>query len=388
MLFDEDQIAVRDMARRFAREKLRPDYQKRESQQGVDRALLKEMGSLGLIGADLPEKYGGMGLSGVTAGLIIEEIAYGDFNISYVQLLNSMFGTLIHRNARPEVALLWNSRLVSGETLIALGLTEPRGGSDAANLQFKARRVGDEYVLSGEKTSVTFSDQADAIILFGRTGRLDEGARGISAFLVPLDLPGVQRTRFNDLGSKVIGRGSVFFDDVRIPAEYRMGEEGKGFTQVMQGFDYSRILIALQCIAAAQASIDETWEYVKERHAFGAPLAQYQGVTFPIVEFETQIAACRQLSYHGLALRDAGLPHTAEAAMVKWMAPKTAFDAIHQCILTHGHYGWSMDLPHQQRLRDAMGLEIGDGTAQIMKLIVARERIGRVAVQYARENKQ
>ncbi|MBI5912767.1 MAG: cyclohexanecarboxyl-CoA dehydrogenase, partial [Betaproteobacteria bacterium] len=159
-------------------------------------------------------------------------------------------------------------------------------------------------------------------------------------------------------------------------------------TQVMQGFDFSRILIALQCIAAAQASIDETWEYVKERQAFGAPLAQYQGVTFPVVEFETQIAACRQLCYHGLALRDAGLPHTAESAMVKWMGPKTAFDAIHQCILSFGHYGWSMDLAHQQRLRDVMGLEIGDGTAQIMKLIIARERVGRVAVQYATESKR
>jgi len=388
MMFDQDQIALRDVARRFAREKLRPDYQKRESQPGLDLSLFKEMGSLGLIGVDLPEEYGGLGLSGVTAGLITEEIAYGDFNVSYLQLLGSLMGAIMHRYARPELARSWISRLVAGEAIVGLGLTEPRGGSDAANLQVKARRVGDEYVLSGEKTSITFADQADAMILFARTGRPDEGARGVSAFLVPLDQKGVQRTRFNDVGSKIIGRGSVFFDDVRVPVENRFGDEGKGFTQVMQGFDFSRILIALQCIGAAQASIDETWEYVKERHAFGVPLAQYQGVTFPVVEFETQIAACRQLCYHGLALRDAGLPHTAEAAMVKWMGPKTAFDAIHQCILSFGHYGWSMDLAHQQRLRDVMGLEIGDGTAQIMKLIIAREKIGRVAVQYATEGKK
>ena len=388
MMFDDDQIALRDVARRFAREKLKPDYQKRESQPGIDRALFKEMGALGLIGVDLPDEYGGMGLSGVTAGIITEEIAYGDFNVSYMQLLSSLMGAIIHANASPELARTWNSRIVAGEAIVALGLTEPRGGSDAANLQLKARRVGDEYVLSGEKTSITFADQADAIVLFARTGKPEEGARGISAFLVDLNQKGVQRTRFNDVGSKIIGRGSVFFDDVRVPVENRLGEEGKGFTQVMQGFDFSRILIALQCVAAAQASIDETWEYVKERHTFGAPLAQYQGVSFPIVEFETLIAACRQLCYHGLALRDAGQPHTAEAAMVKWMAPKTSFDAIHQCLLTFGHYGWSMDLPHQQRLRDVMGLEIGDGTAQIMKLIVARERVGRAAVQYAKESKK
>jgi cyclohexanecarboxyl-CoA dehydrogenase len=346
------------------------------------------MGALGLIGVDLPEEYGGLGLSGVTSGIITEEIAYGDFNVSYMQLLSSLMGAIIHANASPDLARTWNSRIVAGEAIVALGLTEPRGGSDAANLQLKARRVGDEYVLSGEKTSITFADQADAIVLFARTGKPEDGARGISAFLVDLNQKGVQRTRFNDVGSKIIGRGSVFFDDVRVPVENRLGEEGKGFTQVMQGFDFSRILIALQCVAAAQASIDETWEYVKERHTFGAPLAQYQGVSFPIVEFETLIAACRQLCYHGLALRDAGQPHTAEAAMVKWMGPKTAFDAIHQCLLTFGHYGWSMDLPHQQRLRDVMGLEIGDGTAQIMKLIVARERVGRAAVQYAKESKK
>ena len=388
MLFTDDQIALRDVARRFARERLKPQYQKREAEAGFDRALMKEIGSLGLIGVDLPEEYGGLGQGGVTAGLITEEMAYGDFNVSYVQLLGSLMGAIVHRNANPELARHWNSRLVAGEAIIGLGLTEPRGGSDAANLQVRARRDGNHFILSGEKTSISFSDQCDAIVLFARTGKPDAGARGISAFLVPMDLPGIQRTRFNDVGSKIIGRGSVFFDDVRIPAENLMGQEGKGFTEVMQGFDFSRILIALQCIAAAQASIDETWEYMKERQAMGAPIVQYQGVSFPIVEYETLLSACRQLCYHGLALRDSGQPHTAESAMVKWMGPKTAFDAIHQCILTFGHYGWSKDLPHQQRLRDVMGLEIGDGTAQVMKLIVARERAGRVAVQYAAENRK
>ena len=174
----------------------------------------------------------------------------------------------------------------------------------------------------------------------------------------------------------------MFFDDVKVPASHRLGDEGKGFTQVMQGFDYSRALIALQCCGAAQASLDEAWDYAKEREAFGRPIGQFQGVSFPLAEGESHIAAVRQLSYHALALRDAGLPHTSEAAMVKWMGPKTAFDVIHQCLLTFGHYGWSKDLPHQQRMRDVMGLEIGDGTAGIMKLVIARQRVGRAAVQY------
>jgi len=385
MLLTDDQQALRELASRFARERLAPGYQKREKEAGVDRALCREMGGLGLIGVDLPEALGGMQLSGVTTGLLIEDIAYGDFNVSYVQLLASLMGTIIANNASPALAQAWVPKLVTGEAIVALGLTEPRGGSDAAHLALKARRDGEQYVLRGEKASISFSDQADAIVVFARTGAAESGAGGVTAFLVPLDLAGVQRTRYDDVGSKLVGRGSVFFDDVRIPADHRVGAEGRGFTQVMQGFDYSRVLIALQCIAAAQASIDETWAYVKERRTFGLPLAQYQGVTFPLVEFETMLAAARQLCYHALELREAGKPHTAEAAMVKWFGPKTAFDAIHQCLLTFGHYGWSTDLPHQQRLRDVMGLEIGDGTAQVMKLIVARERVGRLAVQYARQ---
>jgi cyclohexanecarboxyl-CoA dehydrogenase len=384
MILNDDQRAMRDMARRFAEEKLKPDYQKREATHAVDRALMREMGDLGLIAPDMPERYGGLGASGLTTGMLIEQLAWGDINISYVPLMASLTGKIIAQHARPHIAEHWLPRMIRGEKIVALGLSEPRGGSDAANLALRATRDGDHYVLNGEKTSISFADQADGIALFARTGTPDSGARGISAFVVPLDLPGIQRTHFNDSGSKVIGRGSIFFDNARVPADCLLGDENKGFVQVMQGFDYSRVLIALQCIGSAQASLDETWDYARERIAFGAPLAQYQGVSFPLAEYDTLIAAARQLCYHALDLRDHGEAHTAEAAMVKWLAPKTAVDTIHQCLLTFGHYGWSMDLPHQQRLRDVMGLEIGDGTAQVMKLIVARERAGRIAVQYAK----
>ncbi|WP_370305051.1 acyl-CoA dehydrogenase family protein [Sinimarinibacterium flocculans] len=387
MVLNDDQRVLRDTARRFAEERLKPDYQKRERTERLDRGLVRQLGELGLIAPDMPEQYGGLGASGLTTGILIEQVAWGDINVSYVPLMASLVGKIIRDHARPAIAEEWLPRMISGESIVALGLTEPRGGSDAANLGLRARRDGDHYVLDGEKTSISFADQADAIALFARTGAADSGARGVSAFFVPLDLAGIQRTHFNDSGSRIIGRGSVFFDGVRIPAANLLGEEGKGFVQVMQGFDYSRVLIALQCIGSAQASLDEAWAYTKERQAFGAPLAQYQGVTFPLAEFDTLLDAARQLSYHALDLRDHGEAHTAEAAMVKWLGPKTAVDAIHQCLLTFGHYGWSLDLPHQQRLRDVMGLEIGDGTAQIMKLIVARERVGRIAVQYTKENK-
>ncbi|MBT2301970.1 acyl-CoA dehydrogenase family protein [Variovorax paradoxus] len=383
MVLTDDQRALQETARRFARERLLPDYQKREKLGVLDRSLLRQMGELGLMGVDLPEEYGGLGQDGVTAGLIAEELAYGDFNVSAVPVGISLNAAILIRHAQPEVIEEWVPRMIRGEAVVAICLTEPRGGSDASNLQLRARREGDHYVINGEKTSITFADRADAYLIFARTGTPEQGAHGVSAFFIPYEATkGISRTKFDDVGSHIIGRGSVFFDDVEVPASHMLGEAGKGFTQVMQGFDYSRALIGLQCCGAAQASLDEAWAYSKEREAFGRPIGQFQGVTFPLSEGESHIAAIRQLCYHALALRDAGHPHTSEAAMCKWMGPRYAFDVIHQCLLTFGHYGWSKDLPHQQRMRDVMGLEIGDGTAGVMKLIIARQRIGRVAVQY------
>jgi cyclohexanecarboxyl-CoA dehydrogenase len=383
MVLTDDQRALQETARRFARERLLPDYQKREKLGLLDRGLIKDMGRLGFLGMDLPEELGGMGADAVTTGLVAEELAYGDFNISAVPVGISLNAAILIRHAQPQVVQEWVPRMTAGDAVIAICLTEPRGGSDASNLQLKARRDGDHYVINGEKTSITFADRADAYLIFARTGKPEEGAKGVSAFFIPYEgTKGISRTHFDDVGSAVIGRGSVFFDDVRVPVSHRLGDEGKGFTQVMQGFDYSRALIGLQCCGAAQASLDEAWAYAREREAFGRPIGQFQGVSFPLAEGESQIAAVRQLCYHALALRDANQPHTAEAAMCKWMGPRNAFDVIHQCLLTFGHYGWSKDLPHQQRLRDVMGLEIGDGTAQVMKLVIARTRIGRAAVQY------
>jgi cyclohexanecarboxyl-CoA dehydrogenase len=367
--------SLRDAAERFSREKLAPRYQAREADANYDRALLREMGQLGLIAPELPEHLGGLGLSHTACGVITEAIAYGDFNVSYVQVFGSLLGHVISRNANPELGKHWVTRITGGDALVAIALTEPGGGSDAANLCTKAVKRGKHYLISGEKTSISGAVQADAFVVFARTGSKDDGHRGISAFLVPSETKGITCTQFDDVGTKIVGRGSVFFDEVEVQHEYMLGEEGQGFSHVMQGLDFSRVLIAFQCIGAAQASIDETWRYITQRKAFGGTISQFQGVTFPLAEGEAQIAAIRQLSYHALALADQGKKHTVETAMVKMMGPKHSFDVIHTCLLLHGHYGYSVDLPHQQRIRDVMGLELGDGTEQIMKKIIARERI-------------
>ena len=386
--FSEQQQAFRETAMRFAKEKLAPHYQKRATTDRIDRALMKEMGALGLIAPDLPEQYGGLGESSVTAGIIIEQIAYADFNASYVPLLASLMGGMLAQHASPDIAREWLPKVTAGEAIIGLGLTEPRGGSDAANLILRAEKSGNGYRLNGEKTSISFSDQCEAAVIFARTGKVEDGARGVSAFFVDLNQKGVTRTHFDDIGTKPVGRGSIFLDDLFVPAECLMAEENKGFSKIMSGFDYSRALIGLECLGPAQASVDESWRYTAERNAFERPIAQFQGVSFPLAEAETQLTMMRQLCYYTLSLRDRRLPHTAEAAMCKWYVPKVACEIIHQCLLTHGHYGYTTDLPFHQRYLDVMGLQIGDGTAQIQKLVIAREKVGRIAVQYAKQPQQ
>jgi cyclohexanecarboxyl-CoA dehydrogenase len=377
-----EQKAMRDAARRFATDQLAPGYAMREREGKLDRALVQRMGELGLIAPELPEDVGGLGVDCVTAGLVIEAIAGADLNVSYVQLLGSLMGAILVAHGRPEVVHPVVRGICEGRQLVALGLTEPGAGSDAANLQLKARRTNAGYALDGEKTSISLANQADQIVVFARTGTAEERARGVSAFLVPMNAKGITTSRFDDLGSGAVGRGAVHFDGVEVPAEHRLGEEGRGFSQVMQGFDFSRALIGLQCLAAARASLTETWSYIQKRKAFGHAIARFQGVTEPLAEAETLLSAAELLCYKTLWLRDRGLPHTAEAAMVKWWAPKTAFETIHRCLLTHGHAGYSRDLPHQQRLRDVLGLQIGDGTEQVQKMVIAREKIGRVVLPH------
>jgi cyclohexanecarboxyl-CoA dehydrogenase len=376
---DEDLAALSDQARRFATEIIAPGYLERDKTRVLDRTLMRKMGEMGFIAPELPEQSGGLGTGCLAAGVIHEEIARADLSISYINLLASLNGQILSHHGKPEIATPWLKRLTAGEALIAIALTEPRGGSDAASLRLKVERSGNEYILNGEKTSISAADQADAAVVFGRTGSVESGAHGVTALFVPMDLPGITRNRFDCHGQRAIGRGSLFFENVRVPIEYRLGDENKGFVQVMQGFDFSRALIGLQVLAVARVALDETWEYVASREAFGKPLSAFQGVSHPLADFETQVAAARLLCLQTLWLKDRNLPHTAEAAMCKWWGPKLAYEAVHQCLLCFGHGGYDRGLM-EQRLRDVLGFQIGDGTAQIMKTIVARAKAGRAAV--------
>jgi len=376
---DDDLQALAEQARRFATDRIAPGFQERDRTRVLDRALMKEMGAMGFIAPEIPEAFCGHGMSVLAAGVIHEEIARADLSMSYINLLASLNGQILSHHGAPEIVQPWLERLTSGEALISIALTEPRGGSDAANLRLRFERDGEHYIVNGEKTSISAADQADAAVVFGRTGTVDSGAHGVTALLIPMDLPGITRNRFDCHGQRAIGRGSLFFENVRVPVSHRLGDENKGFVQVMQGFDFSRALIGLQVLAVARVALEETWEYVAQRQAFGKPLAAFQGVSHPLADLDTQVEAARLLCLQALWLKDKGLPHSAEAAMCKWWAPKLAYDVVHQCLLSFGHGGYDRGAM-EQRLRDVLGFQLGDGTAQIMKTIIARARAGRKAV--------
>ena len=379
---DDELRALAEQARRFANERIAPGFQERDRTRVLDRSLMREMGTLGLIAPELPEAFGGLGTGCLAAGVIHEAIAGADLSMSYINLLSSLNGQILSEHAQPALAAPWLERLTRGDALLALALTEPRGGSDVASLRLKMQAAADgsgDWVLNGEKTSISAADQADAAVVFARSGKVEDGARGVSALFVPLGLPGITRTRFDCHGQRAIGRGSLHFENVRVPGDHLLGDLGAGFVQVMQGFDFSRALIGLQVLAVARQALTETWQHVGEREAFGKPLASFQGVSHTLATLDTQVEAARLLCLQTLWLKDHGLPHTAEAAMCKWWGPQLAYDTVHQCLLMHGHGGYDRGVM-EQRLRDVLGFQIGDGTAQIMKTIVARARAGRKAV--------
>ncbi|MCB0991537.1 MAG: acyl-CoA dehydrogenase family protein, partial [Acidimicrobiales bacterium] len=254
------------------------------------------------------------------------------------------------------------------------GLTEPDAGSDAAAIKTRADKVDGGWLISGEKASATFAGYAAAALVMARSG--GDGPRGVTAFWVPLDTDGVTRQVYDGFGGKFTARGSLVFDGVFVPDDHVVGEPGSGFVQAMTAFDFNRAVIGLAAVGTALETIEETVEYTKQRQTFGAPLSSRQAVTQQVAEHYSKLQAARLVGYQTLMLADMGRPHTSEAAMAKWMAPAWSVEAIHACLRLHGWAGYGNDMSFGQRMRDVIGLEIGDGTPEIMKAIVARGLYG------------
>jgi cyclohexanecarboxyl-CoA dehydrogenase len=377
--FSPEQEQFRELLDRFARTELAPRYRDRAATTEFPWDDYERLGDLGVMGIGLPEEYGGSGIDDpVLLGLATETLAYGDVNLAFAPVFSGLVAHQIAHGATSEICARYLPEIIAGRALVAIALTEPGAGSDAAGLSTVAAPDTDGWRIRGEKTAITAATHATAALVYARepgTAR----SRGISCFLVPLDHPGVQITPMPAMGCSPLGWGSIHFDDVHVPDDHLVGESGRGLAAALHHFDFSRAALGLLCLGAAHASVDEACAYAIERRAFDRPLAAFQGVSFSLAEQRTFLEAARWLCYRVLWLRHVGRQHAAEAAMSKSWPPVVAKDAIEASMRVFGNLGYSAELPLQQRYRDVMAYLVADGTAEIQKRVIATSMLGRIA---------
>ncbi len=374
--FSEEQEALARKTRAFAEERLLPASGDSDRLGRMRPELRAELAGEGLFGLRIPAEHGGTALDAVSTGVVLEELARGDLTACYPVLNAALIAGILARNGTAEQQARWLPPIAAGDALVAFCMTEPDHGTDAGALELRAYPDGDGWSLTGTKASIMLGAYATHGLVFARTGP-EPLARGVTAFYVPLDDKHVTRTPLRDLGSRSGGRATLEFSGLRAGPADVVGAPGLGFAEGMRGFDYSRALIALMSISVASASLGEAIGHARERRAFGQPLGTFQGIAFPLVEHATYLHAARLLAFEALWRNDRGLDHRVEANMAKWWAPKAAVEAAHQALLTLGHYGWSEERLTGQRLRDVMGTQLADGTANATKLVVARALLGR-----------
>lgn len=372
--FTQEQKKFQKYVRDFVREELVDGASGRAKLESTKPEVLAKLAKAGLFKMTTPIKYEGEPRDCVSIGIAFEEVCAVDFS-SFSLMLSHVLIPLMMEWSNDVLRDEWLPLLARAERIGCFGQTEPDCGSDASAIKTKAVRDGDFYVINGEKSSISGGMKSDVVLLTAKTNP-SAGAHGVTCFFVPFDTPGVERGRFNDMGAIPSGRAWIRFDDVRIPASYRIAGEGEGFTKVLHSFDFARVLCILSAVGMAKETLEDVSAHVRNRTAFGVPMAKFEGVSFKIAEAATLIEATRLLCYQALKLRDENLPHTKEVAMAKWYGAANMASCIHELLLLFGWRGYSEQLPVEQRFRDAFGLRIGDGTAEIMKLIIARDILG------------
>lgn len=364
-----------DHIRHVATTAIAPYRQEQDRAGTYHPTVLPTMAAAGLFAMRVPTDYGGLGLDTTSVGLALEELARADLSVCFPILQAALISAVMAENGTPEQLQRWLPPIAAGDAIVALALTEPRHGTDAANIELHAEETADGWRLSGEKTSIMVASHATHALVFARTS--GPGARGITAFYVAMNDPGIQVTPHRDLGCRAGGRGHITFDRVHVGPSDLVSAPGNGFGAILKGFAVSRAWIALMALAVGQVCIDEALTHVAAREAFGQPLSRYQAVTFPLVEHTTLLHAARTLTLEALWCADHDRDPRVPTNMAKWWAPKVAADAAQQALLAFGHLGWNEDGPIAQRLRDVLGLQLADGTAAATKLVVARALLGR-----------
>ena len=373
MLLTDTQIQIRDTARDFARERLAPGAAARDAAHAFPAAELKEMGELGFLGMLVPEEHGGSDTGVVTYASVLEEIAAGDGACSTILSVHSSVGCMpIVKFGTEEQKDRFLPKMASGEWIGGFALTEPQAGSDAANLRTRARRDGDHYVISGAKQFITSGRNGHVMIVFAVTDP-DAGKKGISAFIVPTDTAGYEVVRVEDkLGQHSSDTCQLAFNDMRLPASLRLGEEGAGYRIALSNLEGGRIGIASQSVGMARAAFEAARDYARERVTFGKPIIEHQAVAFRLADMATKIEAARQLILHAAQLREAGLPCLTEASMAKLFASEMAEAVCSAAIQIHGGYGYLADFPVERIYRDVRVCQIYEGTSDVQRIVIAR----------------
>jgi alkylation response protein AidB-like acyl-CoA dehydrogenase len=374
MLLSEDQIMVRDMARRFAREALAPHAAAWDRDRTFPADALRQMGELGLLGMLIPPEFDGAGLDHVSLAVALEEIAAGDGATSTIMSVqNSVVCMPLLKFGTPEQKAQFLKPLARGAQLGAFCLTEPHAGSDAAAIKTRAQRTAGGWRLNGVKQFITSGKHAQLAIVFAITDPM-AGKRGISAFLVPTNTPGYRVARIESkLGQRASDTAQIAFEDCDIPADHLLGEAGTGYKIALSNLEGGRIGIAAQAIGMARAALAAAAKYATEREAFGVPLTGHQAISFRLADMATRIEVARQMTLHAAVLRDAGRPCLREASMAKLFASEMAEQVCSDAIQIHGGYGYVEDFPVERIYRDVRVCQIYEGTSDVQRLVIARQ---------------
>ena len=364
----ETQRQIVDLAREFARTRIEPHAAEWDRTSHFARDVIDELGRLGFLGMCTPEEYDGMGLDSVTYLLALEEIAAADASTAVsVSIHNAMPSTMLARHGSAAQKQRWLKSMARGELLAGFALSEPESGSDAASLSTRARRDGEQWVLSGTKAWATNGGTADLMMVMARA------ERGIAAFIVPTDTPGYRPGKPEDkMGLRASNTVAIALEDVRLAADHLLGEDGRGFVYAMEGLDVGRLGIATQAVGIARRALEHSVAYCAERRQFGQALREFQAVQFKLADMATRVEAARALTHAAAARKDRGEDITTAASMAKLFASETAMWVTLQAVQLFGGYGYMRDFPVEKLLRDAKVTEIYEGTSEIQRIVIAR----------------
>jgi alkylation response protein AidB-like acyl-CoA dehydrogenase len=372
----EEQLMIRQAARDFAQQELKPGVIERDEHQKFPAEQVKKLGELGFLGMMVSEKYNGSGLDAISYVLVMEELSKIDASASVVVSVNNSlvcYGLEAYGNEAQKEKYL--KPLAAGEKIGAFCLSEPEAGSDATSQRTTAEDKGDYYLLNGTKNWITNGSTASTYLVIAQT-HPELRHKGINAFIVEKGMEGFTiGPKENKLGIRGSDTHSLMFNDVKVPKENRIGEDGFGFKFAMKTLEGGRIGIAAQALGIAQGAFELATQYAKERKSFGKPIAEHQAIAFKLADMATQIEAARLLVYKAAWLKDQGQPYTQAGSMAKLFASKVAMDVTIEAVQVHGGYGFVKEYHVERLMRDAKITQIYEGTSEIQKMVISREVI-------------